>query len=225
MSIGKSFLIRNWDKATEIIYVKNYDYYIFDLDGTLYPYEFHHNKALGIVLNEFAISEGISTIETESLYDEAKEVVKGRLGNTALSHSRKLYFLEMLIASTGYNVEKALTYENIYWSNFISTIEIFSGVIRFLESLKKCEKKVIILSDMTLDIQLKKLDKLGIKSYFNYIVTSDIIGSEKPSINGYEFIAKLTGLSKARTLMIGDNLERDYEGAKNYGIDYAHVQN
>lgn len=224
MSIGRNFLITDWDKVLDVIDIKDYDYYIFDIDGTLYPYEHCHLKALKLCLSQFSINEGLHILETESLYEEAKKIVKFRLGKTAMSHSRFLYFLEMLIDSTGYNVESAQKYEEIYWKNFIPLMDTFSGVKEFLKLIENRQSHISILSDMTIDIQLRKLNHLGIKSYFKYIVTSDIVGAEKPSIMGYDYLGKIMKLNKPRTLMIGDNRSRDYLGAHNFNIDYGHVQ-
>jgi len=53
---------------------------------------------------------------------------------------------------------------------------------------------------------------------FKEIVTSELVGETKPSIKGFEYILKKTGLSPEKHLMIGDREQVDLAPAKSVGI-------
>ena len=63
------------------------------------------------------------------------------------------------------------------------------------------------------------LKALGITpSTFEEIVTSEIVGVNKPDESGFRYIMEKTGMSAARHLMIGDREAIDIAPAKNVGM-------
>ena len=71
---------------------------------------------------------------------------------------------------------------------------------------------------MTTYVQLRKIIKLKINNYVDYLVTFEETGSEKP-----HSIMFLLGLKKANCLpseaiMVGDSRNKDIAGAKSSGI-------
>ena len=72
---------------------------------------------------------------------------------------------------------------------------------------------------MTTYVQLRKIIKLKINNYIDFLVTSEETGSEKP-----HSVMFLQGLKKANCLaseaiMIGDSRKKDIAGANSVGID------
>ena len=65
---------------------------IFDTDNTLYPYEPAHKAAIKSVVKKAINIFGISENEFTQAFENSRFEVKERLGNTASSHSRLLYF-------------------------------------------------------------------------------------------------------------------------------------
>ncbi len=63
------------------------------------------------------------------------------------------------------------------------------------------------------------LDILGISSQtFEEIVTSEIVGENKPSLKGFQYILDKTKLAPAQHLMIGDREDVDLVPAKKLGM-------
>ena len=76
----------------------------------------------------------------------------------------------------------------------------------------------IILANGVKSNLLKTLEILGIpEATFDCIVTSEMVGVNKPNSGGYEFIEIHTGLPREAHLMIGDREEVDLVTAKNRG--------
>ena len=100
----------------------------------------------------------------------------------------------------------------------IGCIQIYPGAYSFLEDAFNQGKKICLVSDMQMGIQIKKINKLGVEKFISYLVTSEEVGEEKPSENIYKLALEKLGMSKDEVCMIGDNPDKDYHGANKFGI-------
>ncbi|MBL7763903.1 MAG: YjjG family noncanonical pyrimidine nucleotidase [Chitinophagaceae bacterium] len=73
------------------------------------------------------------------------------------------------------------------------------------------------------DIQHKKLKYSGIDSFFKEVITSERSGSLKPHREIFEFAFNKTKALPEQSIMLGDTLEVDIQGAINFGIDQVFV--
>ena len=71
------------------------------------------------------------------------------------------------------------------------------------------------------DIQETKLFSSGIRDYFDVIVTSETANNRKPSKEIFELALNLSKAQIEESIMIGDNLGSDIEGAINVGMDHV----
>ncbi len=193
---------------------------LFDLDNTLYNYERVHKKALKKVFNVLKKEIKISFKEFFRLYKISKAEIHRELAGTASSHNRVLYF-QRLIEKTHNTVEPLMILKlyDSYWDNFLDNIRLNKGVLKTLKILKEKGIKTAIVSDLTTHIQLRKMAKLGITPYIDFLVTSEEAGSEKP--NNVMFLLALNKLNvlPSDAVMVGDNPINDVEGANSVGLD------
>lgn len=193
---------------------------IFDLDGTLYDYDFCHNKALNKVASKCIQSDIFdSKIEFLEHYASSQKLVKNKLGSTAASHSRILYFktmIQKLIVDEPLGL--ALELSQLYWEVFFNSMQQFDGLAEFIQFVKGMGCKIAILTDMTLEIQIQKLNKLGLTSAFDFVLTSEEIGVEKPDPITFELVLRHFSTTPKKAWMIGDNHERDIIGAQTLGF-------
>jgi len=192
---------------------------IFDLDDTLFDYNKCNEIALRNVINYI-----IDNNEKYKNYDYIKKIyndisinLKTELKNTASCHNKSIY-IKQLIEKLNLNYSLFSKLNNLYWDNFYKDIACFDGVKEFIMWNKKNGIIIGILTDYETEYQLIKLEKLEILNYIDFIVTSEEVGIEKPSIQMFSTILRKMNLSINEVIMIGDNYDKDIKGALNIGI-------
>ena len=118
------------------------------------------------------------------------------------------------IMGLGSQVLLALDFEQTYWRTFLSNAVLFDGVTDFLEELRLLEIPVAIITDLTAQIQFRKVVYFGLDHYFDYIVTSEEAGFDKPHSAPFELAVKKMEVKSERVWMIGDNPINDIQGAR-----------
>jgi putative hydrolase of the HAD superfamily len=188
---------------------------LFDLDNTLYEYEPSHVAALAAVQGKVERELGVPASAFEGFFVQAKKEVKGRLTGLASEHSRLLYFQRM-IEIIGLRTQPllALDLEQTYWRAFMARSALFPGVRDFLEELELLGIQRALVTDLTAQIQFRKLVYFQIEGLFEAVVTSEESGREKPDPVGFRLALEKLGAPQGPIWMIGDDLKKDMLGAK-----------
>lgn len=191
---------------------------IFDIDGTIYDYGANDKVAVK-KLCEFA-EKNLNTDEKNFLevYDAAKNVVKEKLSDGGSRHSRVLYFqtvLELLGKNSFLHIHEMY---DTYWNAFLEGMKPFDGLPEFIRKLKDAGKRIALCTDMTAQIQYRKIERLGLSKFIDFMVSSEETGLEKPSRVMFELALKKLNVRPENAAYFGDSLERDIEGAANVGI-------
>jgi len=82
----------------------------------------------------------------------------------------------------GTRIFLALDLEQTYWREFLVNTRLFPGVREFLQQLKSIGIKTANITDLTAQIQFRKMVYFGLDEYFDYVVTSEEAGCDKPNI-------------------------------------------
>lgn len=197
---------------------------IFDLDDTLYDYESIHKSAMK-KLRAFACKRfGISERDFDVAFSKAKKETKDLLGETGASHNRMLYCQKTLEKLGKNPVDGVLEMYDCYWGSMLSEMKLREGTVQLLERLKADNIKIAICTDLTAQIQHRKIKQLGLVPYIDVFVTSEEAGAEKPNERIYELTyAKLQtlipGIKKSECLFVGDSTEKDVVAPKRFGMD------
>lgn len=192
---------------------------IFDLDDTLYDYKKCHETAIATVIN-YIIEHNDKHKNHEYIFEVYKKIdnkLKHELKNTASSHNKSIYF-KHLLEELNLDYYHFQILHELYWTNFYTNMVCFEGVEDFIIWNKTNGIKIGILTDYETEYQIIKLEKLGLLSYIDHIVTSEEVGIEKPSVNMFFQILRKMNLSCDEVIMIGDNYEKDIIGALNIGL-------
>lgn len=189
---------------------------VFDLDNTLYPYKPAHEAAISSVTKKISSDLSISANDFIEQYKIAREEIKTKIPNSGASHSRLLY-LKRTFELMGLEslVLKTLDLEQTYWHSFMANAELFEGVQSLLHEIALYGIKTAIITDLTTQVQLQKLIYFNLDNSFNYIVTSEEAGADKPDPKTYKTLTEKTG-NISPVWMIGDDLEKDICGAQKH---------
>lgn len=191
---------------------------IFDLDGTLYNYDKCNVLAEKELFRYIADSLEMTIDEVKRIYYKSKLDIKKQLGNTASSHNRMLY-LQKLCEYIGINPTLYVRrFYNVYWDVILKNAQLYQWVIPVFEMLHHSNVSVNIVTDLTSDIQFRKIEALEIGKYIDTITVSEEAGEEKPSERIFNLAISKICVSKDQIAMIGDDINRDIEGARNFGI-------
>lgn len=191
------------------------DAILFDTDNTLYPYDPAHAAAQAAVRDKVVARFSIKPEVFDTAFREAREQVKTRLKHTASSHSRLLYLQRMLeIMGLGSQVLQALDFEQTYWRTFLSNAILFDEVKELLDDLRLLGIPTAIVTDLTAQIQFRKVVYFGLDHYFDYIVTSEEAGFDKPHAAPFEIALEKMRPKGNNIWMIGDNPVNDIRGAR-----------
>lgn len=191
------------------------DAVLFDTDNTLYPYDPAHYAAQEAVKEKMISTFAISAKDFDGTFREARKQIKDRLGHTASSHSRLLYMQRMLeIMGLGSQVLLALDFEQTYWRTFLSNAFLFDDVKELLDDLRLLGIPTAIVTDLTAQIQFRKVVYFGLDRYFNFIVTSEEAGFDKPHAAPFQIALEKMQPKGDVIWMIGDNPVNDIRGAR-----------
>ncbi len=95
---------------------------------------------------------------------------------------------------------------------------LFDGAIEILEYLRSHYQLHIITNGFA-SVQYKKIANSNIDAYFKTITNSEMAGVKKPNPIIFQHALDLAQAQKGNSIMIGDCLEADVQGALNFGID------
>jgi YjjG family noncanonical pyrimidine nucleotidase len=95
---------------------------------------------------------------------------------------------------------------------------LYDGAIEVLDYLKERYSLHIITNGFH-EVQNHKMRNSNILHYFETVTNSETAGCKKPNPQIYEFALRSANVEKACSVMIGDCIEADVQGAINCGID------
>ncbi len=153
------------------------------------------------------------------VYEKSKKEIKTPIKAQAASHSRYLY-IQRTLENLNMRFKPDLVFKatNIYWNHMFKKMSLFPDVKKVLNELKENHFKICIITDLTADIQNKKLQHLGVNKYIDYMVTSEEVGAEKPNPKVLKLALEKLKLPKEESIIIGNNPKTDVQLGLNSGV-------
>ncbi|MEX5718148.1 HAD family hydrolase [Geodermatophilus maliterrae] len=181
---------------------------IFDLDDTLYPYEPSH-RAGTAALVQFAAKElGVKERAFLDVWDGARKRVKDRLGATGSSHSRLLYAHEA-IEMLGLRSQPglALAMGQAYWRKYLLAAKLRPGARDLLSSLRFNNIPIAIVTDLTAEIQFRKMVHLELDQVVDHVVVSEEATTDKVGLEPFRVLFdRLPRQESAHVWFVGDSV-------------------
>lgn len=98
---------------------------------------------------------------------------------------------------------------------------LFDGTIEVLDYLKNKYHLHIITNGFE-EAQERKMINANIKHYFSSVTNSEMVGVKKPNPKIFNHALGLANALVEESIMIGDSLEADIQGASKIGMDTIH---
>ncbi len=95
---------------------------------------------------------------------------------------------------------------------------LFDGAIAILDYLEP-KYNLHIITNGFHEVQAGKMKNSGIEKYFKTITNSEMAGVKKPNPRIFEFALLTANADKQKSIMIGDCIDADVNGALNFGMD------
>lgn len=196
----------------------NIKHIFFDLDHTLWDFEANSAKTFNYIFNDNNVEVDLNkflevykpiNFSYWKLYREEK------VSKSALRYKRLKESFDSLAYQISDNLINHLS--KIYIDNLPNYNQLFDGTIPILEYLQAKYELHIITNGFD-EIQSLKLEKSGIKKYFDKIITSESVGVKKPNPKIFNFALQSANTLAENSMMIGDNLEADIQGALNINM-------
>lgn len=203
--------------------MKIYTDLFVDFDDTIYDTRGSAEKALALLYDEmewqrfFDRPEDFTVPYWETNRRLWEQYSLGQIDRDRLIVER---FREPLLF--GHGLDPSRDYCLMVSDRFLDLCSIQSGTVpgarQLLDYLYgKC--RMFICSNGFHETQQRKAEASDTARYFDGMILSEDAGCNKPSVDFYRYALQTSGADPETTLMIGDNLVTDIEGAHNTGID------
>lgn len=116
-------------------------------------------------------------------------------------------------------VHHARALHRVYWDAVMEKMTLRPGVHELLTELRQAGVKTAVCTDMLADIQLEKLERLGLAEQVDYLASSEEAGMDKPGSPIFWLALQKCGCTAAQGVMVGDNFRHDVQGALDAGLD------
>lgn len=187
-----------------------------DIDDTIYNTSEFAKLARRAALSAM-IDAGLP-LSHEDAYKLLREIIKekGSNYNKHLNVLTKRVFGEEkpLLIAIG-----MITYHNVKFA----LLRLFPNTMPTLIDLKSKGYKLGVISNGLTIKQYEKLVRLGLHHFFDFVITSEEAGVEKPDTAIYELAMKRMGCDPENSVMIGNNFKDDIMGAIDAGMSAIYL--
>jgi HAD superfamily hydrolase (TIGR01549 family) len=114
----------------------------------------------------------------------------------------------------------AKSYERLYWEQIIKRCKNYSYTISVLDFLRSKNIRISTItdSDGLRGMKDTRIKNLGLDKYFDYTITGDDVGLNKPAIENWNKLLELSKLRPKQCIMVGDHPDVDLITAKKLGF-------
>ncbi len=191
----------------------------FDLDHTLWDFDKNSEMAFDRIFKD-----KYPEIKTEDFIEKYipinqscwKLYQNDEITHTELRYNRLKFSFDALNCQI--SDENINQIANYYIEFLTDNNHLFDGAVEVLEYLKP-KYRLHIITNGFAGVQDKKIKNASLSSYFDTITNSELAGVKKPNSIIFDYAVNLAQASKETSIMIGDCLDADVNGALNAGLD------
>lgn len=204
-----------------------YKHLFFDLDHTLWDFDANAKDSLSEIYAQLALDKK-GVIEFEDFYNNYKhhnDVLWDRY-HKGLVTGEELKWKRMSRSLLDFKVaddELAKKMSELFLDILPTKKVLFPHTTQVLDYLQEKKYQLHLITNGFEKIQWSKLNNSGLSNYFTHVVTSEASNSLKPKKEIFDFAMGKAGATLNDSIMLGDNLDADIQGAINAGMDNVFV--
>jgi putative hydrolase of the HAD superfamily len=185
------------------------------------PREELHNQAFrqfGIELSPQEIRRGVSAADQYYFEENARSPVDKRSGEEQAKVFMR--YQSIILAKGGVKADQELLLKIMKVGRQLFegiTFVLFDDVLSTLQTLKQQKFILGLLTNLAKDVD-SICDKLGLKPYLDFIVSSGEVGVDKPAPRFFLAALEKAGVEPQKVVHVGDQYQLDIVGARGVGI-------
>lgn len=204
-----------------------YKHLFFDLDHTLWDFEANSRQTLEELYETMQLkAKGVDDFDLfHKNYLAHNEKLWSRYRNGFIKVD-ELRWKRMWLSLFDFKIaDEALAREmGVIFLDLLPTRKtLFPYTTEILDYLLNKKYTLHLITNGFEKTQHSKLKNSGLDKYFVEVITSEASNSLKPHKEIFEYAFHKTGSLPEESIMIGDSIEVDIQGAINAGIDQVHV--
>lgn len=207
--------------------MSKYKHLFFDLDHTLWDFDANAKETLAELYSFFDLNNRIHAafedfypkylFHNEMLWDHYH---KGLITAEELKWKRMWRtMLDFKIADDALARDMSGKFLEILPTKKL----LFPHTIEILNYLTEKKYNLHLITNGFEKTQWNKLNNSGLSRYFKEVITSEGSNSLKPKKEIFDFAMNKAKASLAESIMLGDNLDADIQGAINAGMDTVFI--
>ena len=193
-----------------------YDTFLLDLDHTLLDFARAERDAVIRTLSAFGIGCGEEVVALYSAINDRfwKKLERGEIDRKTLQWKR----FEELCSTQGYDCDPRAVSAR-YMEELQGCGYLLPGAEELCRTLRE-SGRIYFVTNGTKSVQVARLARSGLGKYADAVFISEEIGAEKPTRAYFDAVfAAIPDFCPQRTILIGDSLTSDMQGACNAGVD------
>lgn len=193
-----------------------YDYVLFDVGNTLIGF------ANAAHFQEFLVEAGLPSTERDARHFQLRflEVTaaeRDKAQGLGASQATLDAWWRGIFAKT-WPDRPDLAEEMFRWLRAGRLDHTFPDSMPALQALRDLGMPMGVVSNFASDLE-DRLQQLGLRSFFDFVVTSSLVGKAKPDPGIFGLAVAKADRPSHRLLYVGDHLGDDVEGAQAAGVD------
>ncbi len=205
----------------------SYKHLFFDLDHTLWDFDTNAKITLSELFTEFELHLKVTPVFDDFYrkYLYHNEILWERYQNGYIS-ADELKWKRMWRTLLEFKIGDESLSKNLS-QRFLEILptkkEVFPYTFEILNYLTAKQYNLHLITNGFEKTQWTKLRNSGMEHFFTHVITSEGSNSLKPKKEIFDYALLKANASLKESIMIGDNLDADIQGALNAGMDCIFV--
>jgi len=194
-----------------------YDLFLFDLDDTLLDFKESERLSFFSMMQSFGLKGDLEPYFTQYQSENRALWKLFEEGKTSKEHLKVERFRRVFQThKLDVDPEAASTR---YLDMLPQTVVLMDHAVELCDWLSQ-RGEIGIITNGIQTVQSQRIQNSKLAPYISFVSVSEACGHAKPDVRFFEYSAKMARkFSKASSLVIGDRIETDILGARNFGVD------